>query len=112
MNARARLAVLAAAAALAGGALAQPAAVPGRGQMLYETHCIACHSTQMHWRDQKTAKDWPGLRRLVRRWQNEQQLRWSDSDIDEVARYLNQRYYRYPEPGPRMTRWTLVVPLG
>lgn len=104
--------VAAAGLLLAGACQAQTGTVPSRGQLLYETHCIACHTTQMHWRDRKSAKDWPGLRRVVRRWQGELQLRWTDADIDEVARYLNQRYYRYPEPGPAMTRRILVGPLG
>jgi mono/diheme cytochrome c family protein len=26
-----------------------------RGERLYTTHCIACHSTQMHWRDKWVA---------------------------------------------------------
>ena len=33
---------------------AQGLAAPGsRGQMLYANHCVACHSTQMHWRDKR-----------------------------------------------------------
>ena len=113
MNASLRLATAASTLLFAAACQAQQqGAVPSRGQLLYETHCIACHTTQMHWRDQKAAKDWPGLRRMVRRWQGELQLRWTDGDIDEVARHLNRRYYRYPEPGPAMTRWILVVPLG
>lgn len=112
MKSSLRLANAAAAVLFAAACQAQTGAAPSRGQLLYETHCIACHTTQMHWREQKTAKDWPGLRRIVRRWQGELQLRWTDADIDEVARYLNRRYYRHPEPGPAMTRWVLVVPLG
>jgi hypothetical protein len=34
----------------------------------------------------------------VRRWQAAAQLRWSDEDITEVARHLNQRYYRFTQP--------------
>ena len=25
-----------------------------RGELLYTTHCIACHSTQVHWRDKRS----------------------------------------------------------
>lgn len=69
-----------------------------RGELLYETHCIACHTAQVHWRDKKTATDWASLRAEVRRWQAAAQLRWGDEDITEVARYLNQRYYRFAQP--------------
>jgi hypothetical protein len=82
---------------------AQVAAAPGsRGALLYETHCISCHSTQMHWRDNKVAADWAGLVRQVRRWQGNASLSWSDDDILEVARHLNQRFYRFEITGARV----------
>jgi len=89
----------AAALALAGGAAAQQRVEPTRGELLYTTHCVACHNARVHWRDQRLAKDWNGLRAQVRRWQAIQKLRWSDADVDEVARYLNTYYYDFP-PGP------------
>lgn len=70
---------------------------PTRAQLLYETHCIACHSAQMHWRDKKLATDWPSLKALVRRWQASAGQFWSEAEIVEVARYLNEAYYRFPQ---------------
>jgi hypothetical protein len=58
------------------------------------THCIACHTTQMHWRDRKLVTDWPSLKLQVRRWQAAAQLNWSEDDIDDVARFLNDTFYR------------------
>jgi mono/diheme cytochrome c family protein len=90
------------AAALGGAAaFAQvvPLPNPSRGELLYATHCIACHTSQMHWRDARLASDWASLRALVRRWQEEARLAWSESDIDEVTRHLNQRHYRFALPG-------------
>lgn len=69
-----------------------------RGAMLYENHCGACHSEQMHWRAQRRARDWESLRGLVRQWQGEARLGWSEDDIDAVARHLNDTIYRYPAP--------------
>lgn len=69
-----------------------------RGALLYSTHCIACHTEQMHWREQKLATDWPGLKRLVRHWQQVGKLDWSESDIGEVTRYLNDAFYRFETP--------------
>lgn len=80
----------------AGAALAQPAPVPGRGQMLYSTHCIECHSTQMHWREQRQARDWDSLKAQVRRWQGNAGLGWNEVDVVEVADYLNDTIYRFP----------------
>ena len=81
------------------GAAAQtpPSPTPTRAQLLYDTHCIACHSAQMHWRDKKLATDWPSLKALVRRWQATAGQFWSEAEIVEVARYLNEAYYRFPQ---------------
>jgi mono/diheme cytochrome c family protein len=76
---------------------AQPKGDASRGELLYTTHCIACHSTEIHWRDKKIAKDWVGLKAQVRRWQGVAGLAWSNRDIVEVARYLNAHHYHYPE---------------
>jgi mono/diheme cytochrome c family protein len=84
-------------AVLSSGADAAPA--QSRGELLYTTHCIACHSTQMHWRDQRRATDLDSLREQVRLWQGRAQLSWGEDDIAEVTRYLNQRIYRFgPAP--------------
>jgi mono/diheme cytochrome c family protein len=87
-------------------ALAQPAPGPGvsRGALLYATHCVACHNTQVHWRDAKVARDWAGLKAEVRRWQAADRLGWNEEDIGEVARHLNALYYRYVEPQALSTR--------
>ena len=82
-------------------ALATFAQAESRGELLYATHCIACHTTQMHWRDQRVATDWSRLKAEVRRWQGTAALNWSEADIVEVARYLNESIYRFaqaPEP--------------
>lgn len=75
---------------------AQPMRDATRGELLYSTHCIACHSAEVHWRDKKLATDWISLRAEVRRWQGFSGLGWSDDDVAEVARYLNALHYRYP----------------
>jgi mono/diheme cytochrome c family protein len=83
--------------ALSHGALVQaqaPAQSQSRGEMLYSTHCIACHTTEIHWRDKSLVTDWNTLKVQVKRWQGVAMLGWSEADILEVARYLNQIHYR------------------
>jgi mono/diheme cytochrome c family protein len=75
-----------------------------RGQLLYETHCIACHTTQMHWRDGRIVSDWAGLLVQVRRWQATAKLNWRDEDIEAVARHLNDTVYKLPVPERRAQR--------
>ena len=89
-------------AAFVGGAItvaAQPAPSSSRGELLYSTHCIGCHTTQVHWRDHRLATDWASLRAQVLRWQGNTGLAWSDDDALAVTRYLNDLYYRFPAPG-------------
>ena len=72
-------------------------AAPSRGQLLYGTHCVECHTTQMHWRAQRLARDWDSLKGQVRRFQGIARLQWSEEDIDAVARHLNETIYRFPQ---------------
>lgn len=78
--------------------LAECAAAESRGELLYENSCKACHDEQVHWRDNRLATDWSSLEAQVRRWQSVGRLNWSDDDIRDVARYLNDRNYHF-DPG-------------
>ena len=69
-----------------------------RGELLYSTHCISCHTSEMHWREKRVATDWTSLKFQVRRWQVANGLGWSEADVQEVARYLNESIYGYAQP--------------
>jgi mono/diheme cytochrome c family protein len=92
------------AAVTAGGAFAQtrPEPAPSRGELLYSTHCIECHNTERHWRELKQVRDWDTLKAQVRRWQAIGKLGWSETDIIEVTRFLNQTIYDFPQPVVRL----------
>jgi mono/diheme cytochrome c family protein len=87
--------------ALLASCAAQAQTVPSRGQLLYGNHCIECHTTQMHWRAGRLARDWDSLAAQVRRWQGEARLGWSDEDIAAVTRHLNDTIYQFPRPQAR-----------
>lgn len=97
---RPSLLVLSLSAALLVGApaRAQSTPAPSRGQLLYGNHCQECHNVQMHWRTLRLARDWDSLKGQVRRWQGTAQLRWSEEDIEAVARHLNDTIYQFPVP--------------
>ena len=76
----------------------QPMRDASRGELLYSTHCIGCHNTQVHWRDKKLVTDRASLRSAVGHWQGFSGLGWTEDDVAEVARYLNALYYHYPKP--------------
>jgi mono/diheme cytochrome c family protein len=71
-----------------------------RGQLLYETHCIACHTTQAHWRDKHIVQSWADLLYQVTRMQANVGQEWGTSEIIDVAAYLNELFYRMPCPVP------------
>jgi mono/diheme cytochrome c family protein len=80
---------------LAAAIFAPSAMAQSRGELLYTTHCISCHTTEMHWRDNRSAVNWAGLNFQVRRWQDAASLGWSDADILDVSRYLNETIYHF-----------------
>lgn len=67
-----------------------------RGELLYTTHCIACHTAQAHWRIDRLATDWTSLKFQVKRWQANIALGWSENDVIDVASYLNGLFYHFP----------------
>lgn len=80
-----------------------PRADESRGKLLYATHCIACHNTQVHWRARRAVTDWATLKLQVRYWQRQGGLAWSETDIGDVARYLNTLYYGFEPDGDTVT---------
>lgn len=87
---------------LTGGLSNAKAADTLRGELLYNTHCVACHNAEVHWRNQRLATDWKSLNVQVRRWQSAIQLNWDDADIASTASYLNSLYYLFPEKQERL----------
>ncbi len=66
-----------------------------RGELLYSTHCVTCHDTEIHWREKKLVQDWRTLWTEVNRWQSNLGLGWSDDEIMDVTDYLNTIYYHF-----------------
>jgi len=69
-----------------------------RGRLLYETHCVACHTTQAHWRDKHIVRSWADLLYQVARMQKNAGQDWGSSEIGDVAAYLNEQFYKMPCP--------------
>jgi cytochrome c553 len=80
-----------------------------RGELLYVTHCVACHNEQMHWRDKKQVVDWPSLKAQVQLWQATALLNWTEDDVQQVARHLNDTYYRLAAP-PALGALAVALP--
>lgn len=89
--------VLAFAVMLAWGGSVQ-AADAERGRNLYEARCDGCHAESVHGREKRAARDFEALRGWVRRWSVNLGLKWTDSEVSDVAVHLNARYYRFACP--------------
>lgn len=74
-----------------------------RGELLYEYHCVACHSERIHWRDRGIVTSWESLKYQVDRWQAYSVLHWTQADINEVSKYLNDEIYRFPQTTDELT---------
>jgi len=70
-----------------------------RGALLYATHCNACHTARIHWRELKLVTDMESLHTQVRRWQDNIGQEWTDAEIADVVHYLNALYYDFPDAG-------------
>ncbi|GAB4569230.1 MAG: hypothetical protein Tsb007_46080 [Rhizobacter sp.] len=90
-------------------AITAPVHAQSRGELLYTTHCVACHGTQIHWREKRLVTDWGSLLVQVRRWQANAALGWAEEDVVQVARHLNDTIYRFPRP---LARQALMVSLA
>lgn len=73
-----------------------PALDVARGQLLYEAHCVLCHTTQAHWRDNSIVGSWNDVVVQVTRWQANAGQQWGPGEIGDVAAYLNTMYYKMP----------------
>jgi len=70
------------------------AAVESRGQLLYEDHCQACHTSVVHVRETHKARTLKDLEYWVTHWSDELKLPWGAGEVRDVVDYLNVRYYK------------------
>jgi len=66
------------------------------GRLLYDTACVECHTTQAHWREKRLVRTRPDLVHQVMRWQAIVGQNWRREDVEDVAAYLNQQFYKLP----------------
>lgn len=76
------------------------------GKLIYETYCISCHTTQVHWRQNRLATDWITLKGQVERWQTTIGQRWTFQQLDDVTRYLNGQFYQFNPANESRTELT------
>ncbi len=82
-------------------AWADEAPDPAHGKMLHNKNCIACHSsmtggdgTMLYKRPNRHVKTHAQLESQVRRCESNLQIKWFDSEILDVAAYLDKQFYK------------------
>lgn len=80
---------------LTAGPGAASAADEGRGRLLYENHCQACHTSMAHVRSNRLATTPEALRAQIVRWQDHLELGWNAEEINAVFNYLSAAYYKF-----------------
>jgi hypothetical protein len=87
-------------------ALAEPykAADASAGKALVEKNCISCHASSfggdgsaIYTRDHRKVKSAKGLVAQIRNCNTMLDLKWFEDEELNVAKYLNQTYYKFTE---------------
>ena len=65
------------------------------GQKLHDEHCMKCHDTGVYSRENRRVGNQDALVKQVKRCELNLGLRWFDNDINDVAQYLNQSFYKF-----------------
>ena len=68
-----------------------------RGKLLYENHCMSCHESVVHIRENRRAGALGEIYWQTTRWAVTQQLEWRYEEVRDVAQYLNNQFYKFDE---------------
>lgn len=78
----------------------QPMANAGdakNGKALYDANCFKCHNTAIHTRPNSIILSLTALKNRVRFCETNAKLTWTDPQIDDVATYLNNSFYKFKQ---------------
>ena len=70
----------------------------GRGQALYETHCLECHYERIHKREpsRSLVRTYVQLQAEVARRAELTKRRLAVDEVEDISAYLNRSHYRFP----------------
>lgn len=84
--------------ALAGNAWSAELPSADRGRLLYENHCVTCHSGKVHRRLTLVPIARSELRLIISAWAKSERLGWTEAEIADVVEFLDSSYYRSLRP--------------
>lgn len=65
------------------------------GKKLHEEQCMKCHDDSVYKRANRFVSNKAALRKQVDRCHLNTGVQWFDTDVDDVADYLNETYYKF-----------------
>ena len=65
------------------------------GKALVDQNCYECHKNEVYTRSDRRVTSRKALSTQVQRCELALGLKWFDEDIENVAEYLNQQFYRF-----------------
>ncbi len=71
----------------------------GRGKLLYETHCLACHYERIHQRDasKSLVRSFSALRIEVANRGLLTERKFTPEELDNIAAFLDRSHYRFKQ---------------
>lgn len=70
-----------------------------KGETLFsDAKCLICHGTEVFTAPDRIINDLTALEEQVRFCDTKLNANWFDEDIHDVVAYLNQQYYKFPNP--------------
>lgn len=71
------------------------AADPALGKKLHQENCISCHGTEVYTRENRMIGSMDSLITQVNRCNVNLGTGWFDDEVEAVATYLNENYYKF-----------------
>lgn len=66
-----------------------------QGQTLYQANCGGCHDTSIHTRPNSIIHSLDSLKKRVQFCETGNRLHWSAAQVEDVATYLNESFYKF-----------------
>ena len=65
------------------------------GKSLQQENCMTCHDDGVYTRSDRRITTMEGLNKQVKRCELTLGLQWFDEDVNDVAGYLNESFYKF-----------------
>lgn len=66
-----------------------------KGKQLHDAGCVSCHGSEVYTRKDRRIKSIEGLIGQVHNCNNNLERRYSDAQLNNLTKYLNETYYKF-----------------